>query len=84
MDFLILFEPTQLSNNTISSALGMTDNHLDEAHYTTCDGWLSKLMEGTALLESEVKMLVEKVNAFFMQQFEEHRGRGGWDGLYYS
>ena len=33
----------------------------DDAHYTTCDGWLSKLMEGTPLAESEVKLLVEKV-----------------------
>jgi hypothetical protein len=39
----------------------MTANSQDAAHYTTCEGWLSKLLEGTPLLESEVKLLVEKV-----------------------
>ena len=34
---------------------------LDASHYSCTEGWLSKLMEGTPLQETEVRQLVEKV-----------------------
>ena len=37
-------------------------------HYISCDAWLSKLLEGTPLLESEVKSLVEKAREVLMAE----------------
>jgi len=44
-------------NNTNSSALPID---LPKSHYTTTDGWLSKLLSGTPLLESEITELTLK------------------------